>query len=169
MVPGFPAGPPTAHLRRLVLARVLARGTVTFAEFMQLALYEPGLGYYARTESPIGTDKDFFTAVSATPLFGKILGRTLRDLRRQLGETSPFCVYEFGSHRGALRDDILAEAPELDYRTLKHGDPIPLEMRGCVLSNELVDALPFHRLKVVQGQWKELCVGVAADGEQLEW
>jgi SAM-dependent MidA family methyltransferase len=136
---------------------------------MDAALYEPGLGYYARAESPIGLNRDFFTSVSATGLFGRLLATVLREYRDATNPPEPFCVYEFGAHTGSLGRDIQLAAPELEYRTFEQPDVLPESMRGCVLSNELLDAMPVHRLKVCGGKWKEYYVAVAPGTGCLEW
>ena len=137
---------------------VAAGGSITFARFMELALYHPQFGYYmtaARSKSApcqsevgravparhprIGKDGDYFTSVSVGPLLGRILARQFQ----QWGVAE---VLEFGGHRGQLRNDILAAAPTLNYRSVEVGDPLPDQITGCVFSNEFLDALPVHRV-----------------------
>lgn len=139
------------------------RGPLSFAEYMQRVLYHPSLGYYASTESPIGPRGDYFTSVSATRLFGRMLARVLSRWRDEL-TAGPFAVYEFGAHQGQLRADVLNEISDLEYHTFEFSDALPEQLRGCVLSNELLDALPFHRVKVIGGQWRELFVDATEDG-----
>lgn len=114
-------------------------GRITFARFMELALYQPKLGYYTSGKARIGKTGDFFTSVSAGPLFGRILAQQFRQW--QVAE-----VIEAGGHRGQLREDILAAAPELSYRVVEAGEALPERIEGCVFSNELLDALPVHRV-----------------------
>lgn len=134
------AGPRTAALREAVQAEMRAAGgRITFARFMQLVLYHPQYGYYRRGGNRIGRHGDYFTSVSTGPLFGKILARQFQ----RWGVTE---VTEFGGHRGQLRADILAAAPQLNYRLIEAGDPWPEQFRGAVFSNEFLDALPVHRL-----------------------
>ena len=72
-------------------------------------MYSPGIGYYAREHlSPVGKEGDFITSVSTGPLFGTILASYLTKLRKELGSPSDYAVYEFGSHRGQLKRDILS-------------------------------------------------------------
>jgi SAM-dependent MidA family methyltransferase len=150
-------------LLSLVRDSIRERGPLSFAEYMQQVLYHPSLGYYASAESPIGPRGDYFTSVSATRLFGRMLARVLSNWRRELGE-APFSVYEFGAHHGQLRADVLNEIEDLKYQTFEFADPVPPRLRGCVLSNELLDALPFHRVKVVGGRWQELFVDATPQG-----
>lgn len=139
-------------------------GRISFRDFMEAALYHPQLGYYKQDASPIGTRGDFFTAVSATPVFGRILARYFRRLKEQLGNPVEFEVVEFGGHRGRLRQDVLVEVPDLRYRVIEDGDPWPARIVGCVFSNEFLDALPVHRVRVSGGSWQELFVAAAPDG-----
>ena len=128
-----------ALLAALGEAIAAAGGQITFAQFMELALYHPQHGYYTAGHNRIGTAGDYFTSVSAGPVLGRILARQLR----QWGAAD---VMEFGGHRGQLRRDILAAAPEMNYRSVEVGDALPATFSGCVFSNEFLDALPVHRL-----------------------
>src|SRR5262245_42022840 len=96
----------------------LAGGQITFARFMELALYHPRYGYYTAGKSRIGRQGDYFTSVSVGPLFGRILARQFQAW----GVTQ---VIEVGGHRGQLREDVLAAAPELTYRVVEVGDELP--------------------------------------------
>jgi SAM-dependent MidA family methyltransferase len=135
-----------------------AGGRITFAQFMELALYHPVYGYYTAGRPRVGKDGDFFTSVSVGPLFGRILATQIRQFRAELGEPSNFTVIECGGQHGQLRADILAVAPELNYEIIEWGDVLPDKIVGCVLSNELLDAFPVHRVIVQRGQWRELYV-----------
>ncbi|MEQ8206168.1 MAG: SAM-dependent methyltransferase, partial [Woeseia sp.] len=57
----------------LVRAIEAAGGSISFGEFMQHALYEPGLGYYVAGTRKFGADGDFVTAPEVSPLFGRVL------------------------------------------------------------------------------------------------
>jgi len=116
-----------------------AGGRITFARFMELALYHQQFGYYRTGQARIGRQGDYFTSVSVGPLFGRVLARQFR----QWNVTE---VVEYGGHRGQLRHDVLAAAPELNYRMIEAGDVLPAPITGCVFSNELLDALPVHRV-----------------------
>ncbi|MCX7007358.1 MAG: SAM-dependent methyltransferase [Kiritimatiellaeota bacterium] len=145
-----------------------AGGRITFARFMELALYHPQFGYYTGGEARIGKRGDFFTSVSVGPLFGKILANFFLKLRAESG-SADFAVWEFGGRDGVLRTDVLAVAPELTWRIIEAGEPLPAEMTGCVFSNELLDALPVHRVQVRDGMWQEVFVTATSGGfgEQL--
>lgn len=125
---------------------------------MDLALYHPQLGYYTSRKNRIGKAGDYFTNVSVGPLFGKLLAKQFVQLRAELGNPPDFEVIEFGGHRGQLREDVLAVAPDLRYRVVEAGEPMPDTFVGCVFSNEFLDALPVHRVVVQNGQWQEIYV-----------
>jgi SAM-dependent MidA family methyltransferase len=148
------------EIRREIAARDPVAPGITFARFMELALYHPRHGYYTGPAAAgrIGRHGDYFTSVSVGPLFGRLLARQFRLFRQQLGNPPDFEVVEFGGHRGQLRADVLAAAPELRYRIIEAGDPMPRRIVGCVFSNEFLDALPVHRVTVAGGQWRELYV-----------
>jgi SAM-dependent MidA family methyltransferase len=133
-------------------------GRISFAHFMQLALYHPQLGYYTNGQARIGKEGDYYTSVSTGPLFGKLLARQFQQFKADLGSPPEFEVIECGGHRGQLRDDVLAAAPDLRYRVMEVGHPLPDSIVGCVFSNELLDALPVHRVCVSGGRWQEIYV-----------
>ena len=135
-----------------------AGGCVAFARFMELALYHPRWGYYTAGTARIGKAGDFITSVSVGPLYGRILARYFRRCQAELGAPPDFEVVEFGGRNGQLRKDVLAEAPELNYRVIEVGAPAPERIAGCVFSNELLDALPVHRVRAEAGEWKEIYV-----------
>ena len=139
-------------------AIAVAGGRITFAQFMERALYQPQYGYYTAGRKRIGKQGDYFTSVSVGPLFGRILAHRFRQFRQQLGQPPDFQVVEVGGHHGQLRDDVRAAAPDLDYQVVEVGDPLPERIVGCVFSNELLDALPVHRVQVDQGEWREVYV-----------
>ena len=136
-------------------------GRITFARFMELALYHPPHGYYAGKRERIGKQGDYFTSVSVGPLFGRILAKQFAKFREELGNPPEFEVVEFGGHRGRFREDVLAAIPDLSYRIVETGDPLPDSIVGCVFSNEFVDALPVHVVQVEDGTWQEVYVRTA--------
>jgi SAM-dependent MidA family methyltransferase len=137
-------------------------GRITFERFMELALYHPQHGYYTNPEGfpteRIGKKGDYFTSVSVGPLFGRLLAKQFLKFREELGNPAEFEIVEFGGHRGQLRVDVLAAAPDLRYRIIEAGDPLPDSIIGCVFSNEFLDALPVHLVQVKDGAWQEVYV-----------
>src|SRR5258708_1583590 len=102
----------------MIRAEIRTGGAMRFDRFMEMALYHPGFGYYAKVggPSPIGRSGDFFTSVSVGPLFGRLLGRQFHQMWGALGNPNPFWIIEQGAHDGQLACDILewcrAETPE---------------------------------------------------------
>ena len=105
-------------LRAWILGQV-GRGPVTFAQFMEWALYHPDWGYYTRGPN-IGTRGDFTTSSEASPAFGMLMARHVADIDEMLGKPRHFTVLEFGPGRGTLARDLLenlcAEQPEIYAR-----------------------------------------------------
>ena len=83
---------------------------ISFARYMELALHEPGLGYYAGGSRKLGAGGDFVTAPEISPLFGRALARQVAQVL-QPGEA----VLEFGAGSGALAASALEEAGERAY------------------------------------------------------
>jgi SAM-dependent MidA family methyltransferase len=81
-------------------------GPVSFARFMELALYAPGLGYYER-QREIGRRGDFFTSVSVGPLLGELLAFQFAQWLGRDGPCDRLQIVEAGAHQGALAADIL--------------------------------------------------------------
>lgn len=183
------------ELLELIRAEIRSGGPMTFARFMELALYEPGLGYYATGTRGPGRDADFLTAPESHPLFGWAVARQLEEAWERLGKPAPFTVRELGAGRGALAAGIVeglgrSGSPLRDalrYRIaersgdrerqvverlaalgvgaiLEPDDGAPVT--GAVLANEVLDALPFHRVEGrPDGGLDELFVGLDAAGK----
>src|SRR5471032_2201367 len=106
------------QLDEIIRAEIRTSGSIQFDRFMELALYHPGLGYYAKfgDPSPIGRSGDFVTSVSVGPLFGRLLARQFYQMWHLLEKPRPFAVIEQGAHDGQLARDILewcgAETPD---------------------------------------------------------
>jgi SAM-dependent MidA family methyltransferase len=96
-------------LRQLITERIRASGPISFAEFMELSLYHPELGYYARTAQRTGRSGDFFTSVDVGDVFGELLAKQFSEMWRlmQSGAGSSFDLVEAGSGNGRLSRDIL--------------------------------------------------------------
>lgn len=96
----------------LALAAAIAeRGPITFADYMQIALYHPQGGYYTNpAHTPQGWEGDYITSSDLHPLFGTAIGRQLGQIWKVLGQPVPFVVLEGGAGRGLLARDICAWA-----------------------------------------------------------
>ena len=174
-----------------ILGEIAAQGPLTFARFMDLALYDPVVGYYASGRAKIGKRGDFFTNVSVGAIFGEILAGQLREMWLRLGRPSQFTLVEQGANDGQLAFDILSATDEetlaaieywivepfpvfrgLQEETLKAFSPkvrwaedldgLPI-FDGVHLSNELIDALPFHLIRSTGQDWEELSVAANED------
>ena len=146
---------------------------------MALALYVPGGGYYTSSR-PLGPAGDFYTSPHVHPAFGALLARFVTSL-----SGVPRAVVELGAGDGRLAADVVAAAPSLSYTAIDLrplptpgalpgrgsvqwliADRIPLRnFDGVVLANELLDAMPVHRVIVRGGELAELYV--TQDGDTL--
>ena len=147
---------PQSEIRR----RIREWGAITFAEFMEVALYWPGGGYYSGSisptgddASPFGADGDYYTSPMAHPAFGALLAVQLYQFWQLLGRPDPFHVVEPGSGNGLLGRDIQAAAallpsgfPDcLRYIRLDRG--ATRTVPGGPRSEQLVsDGIPLRRL-----------------------
>ena len=101
------AGPENADLVDVILRLIHDRGRIPFAEFMDLALYHPKLGYYNSAREKIGREGDFYTSSNIHPIFGHLIARQLHQMWGILGQPSPFQIVEMGAGKGLLCADIL--------------------------------------------------------------
>src|SRR5579885_1772970 len=97
-------------LEALILERIRAAGALTFAEYMDLALYHPQLGYYTSGAPKVGWTGDFFTSAHLHPLFGACLARQLHQMWEALQRPQPFLVVEEGAAQGLLARHIESAA-----------------------------------------------------------
>lgn len=158
-----------------ILAVIRGRGPITFAEFMELALYGPG-GFYERP--PVGAEGDFVTSPHVHPVFGSLLATAIRSFHAGLGRPEPFRITEVGAGDGTLAEQLLRALDDLDVDyTAAEVSPGARDALGAiegvrvttelsdrphvVLAHELLDNLPFRR---VRGD-REIRVGV--DGDRL--
>ncbi len=171
-----------------------SNGHIGFDDFMQLALYEPGLGYYAGAAEKFGRDGDFITAPELSPMFGASVARQCQEvLLRTKGE-----IFEFGAGAGHLAANVLLELANLDSlptkytilelnaqmrerqcQTIKAVAPEQLNctqwvselpkrsLSGVILANEIVDALPAKAFKTRGGSILERRVCV--NDHQFAW
>ena len=96
----------------LIRDEIAAQGPMRFDRFMELALYHPAHGYYARADRRIGRTGDFYTSVSVGPLFGRLLARQFEQMAERLDDAGPFWIVEQGGHDGQLAADILGALRE---------------------------------------------------------
>ena len=164
--------------------RIVRCGKISFAEFMEVALYHPTGGYYSRS-APAGAHRDYYTSPAAHPSFGAFIAIQLRRMWELLGRPRPFHAIEMGAGRGLLAHDILTYTRSflgpfgsaLRYVAVDRSDAhlesddgrtgyermvsvgMPLKgVVGCFLSNELLDSFPVHRFQVRNGRVHEVYV-----------
>lgn len=166
----------------LIARRISENGPIPFAEFMETALYAPGAGYYTSGRSTWGPGGDYMTSLDVSPVFARAMARQLVEFWELLGSPAPFRLIEAGAGRGTLSfgiiDFLKDERPRmhasLEAVLVDPGGPpeLPagnaswrssvddLEPVGaaCVISNELIDAFPFHRVEFSGGELRELFV-----------
>jgi SAM-dependent MidA family methyltransferase len=192
------------ELVQKLIARIDQNGPITFAEFMETALYDPDFGYYT-TDSVIGAGGDYWTSSEVHPIYGDLLARQLAQAATVIAPTGVFTVLEMGAGRGTLAVHVLTalqrEHPSLlgrlQYliiersagmvrRQQEHLFPFiqngisvrwlpnlaalaPDSIIGVILSNELVDAFPVHRVVQRRLGLREIFVGwCAASGGFIE-
>jgi hypothetical protein len=110
-------------------AEIEAGGPITFARFMERALYEPGHGYYRRPAVGPGRDGDFLTAPEAHPIFGAAIGRLLEQAWDARGRPAPFTITEPGAGASALAAGLLGGLRDLGSPMLTR--PVPPDRAGA--------------------------------------
>lgn len=95
------------QLVEFIRAKIAREGPVSFAWFMERALYHPQLGYYSSGRAELGRHGDYFTNVSVGPVFGKLLALQFNQVWQELGRPSELIVVEQGAHDGVLAADVL--------------------------------------------------------------
>jgi SAM-dependent MidA family methyltransferase len=181
----LPPPPPeaVAHSQQLaehIAQAILAEGDwIPFSRYMELALYAPGMGYYAAGARKFGEHGDFVTSPEISPMFGKCIGRQAADILNRTGGD----VLELGPGSGAMAADIyeslkeqgvlpsryllLEVSPDLrerqrDLLSKRFGihemerfvwlDRLPEKIRGFVVANELLDVIPCSLLHRTRGE-----------------
>jgi SAM-dependent MidA family methyltransferase len=161
---------------------------ITFAEYMDLALYHPEYGYYSQKAANLGKAGDFFTSVHLGADIGEMLAVQFAEMWSILGKPKSFDLIEMGAGQGYLAADILNYIKQeysdffkaLKYRIIEKSpglkqlqkerlkefditwcdlEEIPNNsVTGCFFSNELVDAFPVHQFKIENGELQEVYV-----------
>lgn len=148
-----------------------AGGWISFEQFMNLALYTPGMGYYSSGATKLGSAGDFVTASEISSLFGRTLAQQVIQIYRQISQTD---ILEFGAGSGKLALDLLFELEKSDALPGKYFileisaelrqrqqmlladkaphlvhlvewlEQLPAQFNGIILANEVLDAMPVH-------------------------
>jgi SAM-dependent MidA family methyltransferase len=175
---------PYSTLHQLISERIQREGPITFAEYMRMALYEPGYGYYTIGGAKMGWEGDYFTSTDVSSLFANCMGRQLFAMWEQLKRPVSFIVLEQGAGRGHLAEGVQTwahkEAPAfyaaLDYRTedirigqdVLAGSATAVDTPFVIISNELIDAFPVHLVEKRGERLYEVFVDVRQDGRFYE-
>ncbi|MDX1823570.1 MAG: class I SAM-dependent methyltransferase [Thiohalomonadales bacterium] len=175
------------RLTELIRQRIReADGAIPFHEFMQLALHAPGLGYYSAGSRKFGEAGDFITAPETSPLFARCLARAIQPVLASLPQAQ---LLEVGAGSGVMAAGFLQELTTLhctpdSYFILELSadlkqrqaetlqpyaevvswvDNLPDNFTGIVLANELLDAMPVHRVVWHQDELHECYVAWETD------
>jgi SAM-dependent MidA family methyltransferase len=161
-------------LRDRLVARVRARGPITFAEYMEAALFDPDDGYYT-TRASLGFDGDYVTSSDLGPAFARSLARGVADLWQLMGKPAPWDLVEAGAGRGILMRDLIGALERERSEAARAARPAIVEVsprlraqqslalegrdlrwasvahglapiHGVVFANEVLDAFPVHVL-----------------------
>jgi SAM-dependent MidA family methyltransferase len=103
---------PFSALHQLISERIQREGPLSFAEYMRLALYEPGYGYYVTGSAKMGWQGDYFTSTDVSSLFANCMGRQLYSMWEKLKHPAHFLVLEQGAGRGDLAGGVRMWAQE---------------------------------------------------------
>lgn len=173
-------------LKELIQQEIIASGgLISFARFMELALYTPQWGYYASDHDPFSAKGDFITAPDISPLFMRCIAKQCQEVFNLLPGSD---MVEIGAGKGVFASQLLLECevlgalPDTYYivehseiwrnrqeaylsRTVPHLvsrivwlDTLPASVHGILFANEVMDALPFHCFQVEKTAIKERCV-----------
>lgn len=179
-------------LASILAARLGDGDAMPFSSFMAALLYDAGHGYYASLRPRTGRGGDFFTSVSVGPVFGQIMAGEFCAAWERLGRPGRFTVIEAGANDGQFALDVLTWARERrpDFFAALHyqideplaaaesiqaaalagfgnrvtHDAVQPAAQGCYFANELLDAVPFRRVRFAGGRWRELHVGWTGAG-----
>ena len=94
-------------LRERIEQEISQRGPIPFSCYMELCLYEPGLGYYAQRKEQFGKAGDFYTSSDVHAVFGRLMARQFEEMWRALGSPEPIKIVELGPGRGLFARDVL--------------------------------------------------------------
>lgn len=161
-------------------------GKIPFAQFMELALYAPTLGYYSAGSKKIGSEGDFTTAPEISALFSYSVAKQCEEIFDRLEDGN---ILEFGAGSGKMAVDILsylatrnalpkhyfiletsAELKQRQRETFEKNAPhllshiqwldsLPTYFNGVMLANEVIDAMPVHRFLINGNDIQEYYVG----------
>ena len=114
------------ELIKIIKDRIEKEGSISFRDFMDMALYYPELGYYTSPKTKIGGYGDFFTASELDRAFGELLGKQFVEIYQKIDE-KPFQIVEIGAGKGYLAHDILKYLKENHPEVYKNSEYILIE------------------------------------------
>lgn len=179
-------------LAKILTAQIRATGPMTLAQYMSACLLHPKHGYYT-TQTAIGAKGDFTTSPEISQMFGELIGLCIAQTWTDQGAPPKFTLAELGPGRGTLMADILratAAVPgfhdaadirlveasstmkQQQKNALQGFDPVwhdgvqqlPTDKPLFCIANEFFDALPIRQFQRDPNGWREVMVGVSADG-----
>lgn len=172
-------------LKNLIIEEIKKKGSISFRDFMEMALYYPQLGYYTSPGEKIGKAGDYYTSSHLTPIFGELIGKQILEMDGLLGNRE-FSIVEIGAGKGLfaldmldffkkedtafygkLRYYIVEASPEFmkrqmvslkDHPVYWHSDLNDLtpKVKGAFISNEVVDSFPVHQIVIEDSRLKEI-------------
>lgn len=174
----------------------LRQGEISFAEFMQQALYSAEFGYYSKGLSKFGSTGDFVTAPELSPLFAQTLALQCEEILKELADAH---LFEFGAGSGRLCVDLLRQLEKVQclpasylimeisdnlrqrqqalvQQEIPHLAPIvhwldswpTTPFNGIVIANEVLDAMPVHRFLFQNGHFYESMLSLNQNGDLIE-
>lgn len=165
------------QLSQKIIEKIKKDGPVTFEAFMNMVLYHSELGYYTSQIQRLGKEGDFYTSSHLHPVFGKMIGMQIEEMWETMGWPSDFKIIEMGAGAGYLCNDMLGYLKKRDiFNSLTYIiveiNPFVIEaqkkmlseytdkvkwvlslkglqkIKGCIFSNELLDAFPVHLIEM---------------------
>lgn len=194
-IPDSTAQAHSDKLSKIIYQEIIqSGGFITFARFMELALYAPGLGYYSAGQHKLGKGGDFVTAPEISPLFSQCVAQQCNQILCELGKGD---ILELGAGTGVFAKDLLLELEVLnnlpehyfilevsaDLRARQKKllsthcshllqritwlDSLPAAIDGIIVANEVLDAMPVHCFSIGNSGIKERCV--TWDKDHFNW
>lgn len=188
---------PSRELEEIIRAEIVTTDSISFARFMELALYHPQFGYYEKGFQQTGRGGDFYTSVSVGSIYGELLAFDFADRLASL--PGSVTLVEAGAHDGELARDILTYISQFRPDTFDRLEYLILEpspkraqkqqailesfaskvkwktswaevgqFSGISFSNELLDAMPVHIFRWSKSnEWQEH--GLSHNGQKFHW
>ena len=171
------------ELKDIIIKRIKQEGPISFHDFMEMALYYPGIGYYTSPSEKFGTNGDFLTSCTISAAFGTMVAKQLEEIWNILG-TETFTIAEFGAGNGSLCNDVLSyfkqdknKFDNIHYCIIEKSSALRDkgkslvagnvswyksilelgELDGCIISNELLDNFAIHQVEM-QNELMEIYV-----------